>query len=126
MIVFRRKKIFDDIEGARGLHQDFLQTDFSVVSDRGEWLLSENSYHIKNIVPSSGVMLPFVAPLLIFFAALTKILLSPKKTKKKVATFFSVFLIGFLPPPPPPVAFCTSKYIFSRRPIAKLAETIFR
>ena len=59
---------------------------------------------------SSGVTLPFSAPLLIF-AAPTNFLLSPKKKKKKKKKgrhFFSVFLIGFLPP----WSFLYPKYFF--------------
>ena len=63
--------------------------------------------HISQHITSSGVTLPFGAPLLIFFAAPTKILVS-KKQQKKVATFFSVFLKGFLHP----WGFSYPKYFF--------------
>ena len=67
---------------------------------------------------SSGVTLPFGAPLLIFCRPHKFFTVSKKKKKKKVATFFSVFLIGFLHP----WSFLYPQIFFSRRPNAKLAE----
>ena len=64
---------------------------------------------------SSGVTLPFGAPLLIFFAAPTKILVSKKKKGRHFFFGFSYRLLA-------PLGLFVPQIFFSRRPNAKLAE----
>ena len=49
---FHTEKNEFHLRGHGGLHQDFFEIDFLVVSDRVEGQLSETIHQIKNIVPS--------------------------------------------------------------------------